>query len=181
MAQNVNYKFSSNHKKAFQDVLLRMSENSENNESGLLKKDFKYFIEKSTRVPYVKVSRKRMNLPFAVQLMRNSYSSVDDLDFVPMNTFQRLFFLFRQNEWEDYRNYHKNILQGDLSDPDYFDFISFAQYAVISDQIKVGKYNFIELINAEGTAVRVERDKITRNNDVLSKLHSELVGDKLLA
>jgi hypothetical protein len=52
-----------------------------------------------------------------------SYSVVDDLDFVPMDEFQKDFFLFRQDEWEDYKGYHPTVMQGDLADPLYFDFI----------------------------------------------------------
>lgn len=68
-----------------------------------------------------------MELTFAVQLMRLSYAVVDDLDFVPMDEFQRDFFLFRQDEWEDYRGYHPTVMQGDLADPLYLDFIRYEQ------------------------------------------------------
>ena len=95
----------------------------------------------------VGIPRKRMELPFAVLLMRSSYANVDLLDFIAMDEFQKSFFLFRQSEWETYRQDHPNVMQGDLADPVYFDFISFAQYAVISDSMKNGKYDFIEKVN----------------------------------
>ena len=94
-------------------------------------------IDNFKKPQHIGVPRKEMFLPFAVQLMRQSYNTVDDLDFVPMDEFQRTFFLFRQNEYENYRGYHPNVMQGMLADPIYFDFISYAQYAVISDKIKV--------------------------------------------
>ena len=84
---------------------------------------FATFIERKSRPDHVGIPRTRMELTFSVQLMRLSYSVVDDLDFVPMDEFQRDFFLFRQDEWEDYRGYHPTVMQGDLADPLYFDFI----------------------------------------------------------
>lgn len=112
----------------------------------LIPNDFQSFIERKNRPTHVGIPRKRMDLQFAIQLMRNSYNMVDELDFVPMDEFQKDFFLFRQSEWEDYRNYHPNVMQGDLSDPLYFDFISFCQYAVISYKMKYGKLDFIEKV-----------------------------------
>ena len=46
---------------------------------------------------------------------------------------------------------HPNVLQGDLADPVYFDFISFAQFAVIDEKMKVGKFEFVEKFDANGT------------------------------
>lgn len=43
-----------------------------------------------------------MYRPFAVLMMRSCYDAVDDLNFVPMDKFQKDFFLLRQNEWEKY-------------------------------------------------------------------------------
>ena len=68
-----------------------------------------------------------------------------------MKKIQHLFtlyniFLFRQNEWDDYRQSHPYILQGDLSDSYYFDFISFAQYAIISESCRKPLYNFVEKV-----------------------------------
>jgi hypothetical protein len=84
---------------------------------------FASFLERKTRPDHLQIPRKRMELTFSVQLMRLSYSVVDDLDFVPMDEFQKDFFLFRQDEWEDYKGYHPTVMQGDLADPLYFDFI----------------------------------------------------------
>lgn len=112
------------------------------------------YAEASTDVLYLSVLFKLFNgltklFAFffaAIQLMRNSYNTVDDLDFVAMDEFQKDFFLFRQNEWDDYRGYHPNVMQGDLSDPVYFDFISFCQYAVIANKARNGKLEFVEKV-----------------------------------
>jgi hypothetical protein len=42
------------------------------------------YLERRKRPPPVGIPRKRMELPFAVCLMRSSYAVSDDLDFVPM-------------------------------------------------------------------------------------------------
>jgi hypothetical protein len=81
------------------------------------------FIDRKSRPAHVGIPRKRMELTFAVQMMRNSYAVADELDFVAMDEFQKDFFLYRQSEWEDYRGYHPTVMQGDLADPLYFDFI----------------------------------------------------------
>jgi len=81
-------------------------------------------------VPFV---RSRVELPFAVMLMRSAYNAVDALDFVAMDAFQRGFFLFRQDAWLPYCGQYAplRVQQGDLQDPLYFDFISFAQAGAI--------------------------------------------------
>jgi len=83
-------------------------------------------------VPYV---RARVDLPFAVMLMRSGYNCVDALDFVAMDAFQRDFFLFRQDAWLPYCAQYRPLAvqQGDLQDPLYLDFISFAQAGAIID------------------------------------------------
>lgn len=135
-------------------------------------------VEIKTRPSHIGVPRKYMQLPFAVQMMRSSYNGVDDLDCFPMDEFQKDFFLFRQNEWEEYRNVHPNCIQGVLNDPLYFDFISFAQYAIISNSFKNAKFDFIEKTGANGTSTVIRRDAAVTNN-MLSSLHSQAVGAKL--
>ena len=51
----------------------------------------------------IQLPRHRLELPFAIQLMRSSYNMADELDFTPMDEFQKSFFLFRQSEWENYK------------------------------------------------------------------------------
>ena len=92
----------------------------------------KRYVELKSRPPPVRVPRKRMELQFAVQLMRNSYNAMDSLDFTPTDVFQRLQFLFRQNEWEAYKKDHETVMQGDLASPGYFDFISWVQFSTLN-------------------------------------------------
>ena len=103
-----------------------------------------YFWPKPQHVP---IPRARMNITFAVMLMRTSYNMLDYMDAYPMDEFQREFFLLRQSEWEDYRSYFPGIIQGDLTDPFYFDFISFAQYASISNALRNSKQEYTEKVN----------------------------------
>ena len=134
-------------------------------------------ITRAGRPGPINVPRKRLELPFAVQLMRSSYNTIDELDVVAMDEFQKDFFKYRSYEWEDYRAKHPNILQGDLADSNYFDFISFAQYAVINDKIKNAKVEFVEKFNAEGDT-RVVRREVT--DALLVPTHSAKVGDIVL-
>ena len=134
-------------------------------------------ITRAGRPGPINVPRKRLELPFAVQLMRSSYNTADELDFVAMDEFQKDFFKYRSYEWEDYRAKHPNILQGDLADPNYFDFISFAQYAVINEKIKNAKVEFVEKFNADGDT-RVVRREVS--DALLVPTHSSKVGDLVL-
>ena len=134
-------------------------------------------ITRTGRPGPINVPRKRLELPFAVQLMRSSYNTADELDFVAMDEFQKDFFKYRSYEWEDYRAKHPNILQGDLTDPNYFDFITFAQYAVINEKMKNAKVEFVEKFNADGDT-RVVRKEIS--NALLAPTHSSKVGNFLL-
>lgn len=84
------------------------------------------------------VLRQRIDIQFAILFMRTSYTITDTLDFIPMNQFQRDFFLLRSNQYELYikqLNGNAIVQQGDLSDPYYFDFISYAQYKTINRAI----------------------------------------------
>ena len=66
-----------------------------------------------------KVLRSRLNLDFAILLMRSSYNALDVLDVVPMEQFQRDFFLLREAEYKPYADQlGMGVLQqGDLADP----------------------------------------------------------------
>ena len=108
---------------------------------------FALILERQLRPGQIYVPRKRMDLQFAVLLMRSSYSVADEeLNYVrsarspdhpifahpvahilpsppsplsilqyPMDDFQRQQFLFRQSEWEWYRDKHQSCMQGDLA------------------------------------------------------------------
>lgn len=84
-----------------------------------------------------KVLRRKLSLDFAVLLMRSSYNALDEMDCVAMDQFQRDFFLIRVSEYETYtQNLGAGMVtQGDLTDPYYFDFISFAQYKTINREV----------------------------------------------
>lgn len=77
------------------------------------------------------IFRPVLNRDFAVLLMRSSYSTLDNFDIVGMDQFQRDFFLIRAQGYEEYSRLAPNS-QGELSDPSYFDYISFAQYTTIA-------------------------------------------------
>jgi len=64
--------------------------------------NFSARVERARRPKPAKVLRPRLNLDFAVLLMRSSYSAVDDIDIVSMTQFQQDFFLIRQAEYKPY-------------------------------------------------------------------------------
>lgn len=138
-----------------------------------------------------KVLRRKLSQDFAVLLMRSSYSVLDELDCVAMDQFQRDFFLIRSSEYQDYTKALGDgmVQQGDLTDPYYFDFISFAQYQTINreltqdppfvfqemqpgDQVgEGGKTNFVPVV--------VKRNP-SLTNDRLVPTHSARVGSAVL-
>jgi hypothetical protein len=104
--------------------------------------------------------------------------------------FQRDFFLIRQAEYEYYVNELGPgiVQQGDLTDPYYFDFISFAQYAAINREILqdpavvFNERKPIEVPEDEPqqfTTVVVKRDPAI-TNDKLAPTHSQLVASSIL-
>eukprot|EP00986_Skeletonema_menzelii_P004701 scaffold1633_cov147-Skeletonema_menzelii.AAC.18 len=151
--------------------------------------NFQARLERGLRAKPARVLRQRMNIDFAVLLMRSSYNAVDQLDIVAMDQFQKDFFLIRQAEYK----YYSDALgvgamqQGDLADPNYFDFISFAQYATISREIVNPPSVFEEQQPVEVgedqpqkfDAVVVRRDPTIRNSD-LPRIHTEIVGNAIL-
>ena len=136
-------------------------------------------LERQLRPTPKLLPRRRMDLDFAVLLMRTTYATADELDFMPMDEFQKAFFLLRQAEWDVYKQALPRVTQGDLSDPAYFDFISFAQYATISACMRNGRRIFTELVDANGTALTVVRDPRLADNALLPAAMAERVGDAL--
>ena len=142
-------------------------------------------VEINKRPPIPKFVRAELQQDFAVCLMRNSYNVVDGLDFVAMDAFQKRFFLARQDEWEPYYSKARQQLgrppnQGELTDPLYFDFISFAQYKVINEFLRAPKQAFEELVTAEGDTTVVIRNATSVENAKLADEHSRRVGDAAL-
>eukprot|EP01041_Mallomonas_annulata_P011073 gene11073-23145_t len=138
------------------------------------------YFDRTLRPPAVEIPRRRMELPFSVQLMRSSYNALDELDIAPMDDFQKTFFLFRQSEWEDYRDHHPNIIQGDLADSFYFDFISFAQYAVIAEKCRHPLKQFVEKAGVEGETQLIRRSSQYEDDSLLAQQHSSIVGNTIL-
>ena len=130
--------------------------------------------------------------------MRASYNALDEMDCVAMDQFQRDFFLIRLAEYQTYTNLlgAGMVSQGDLTDPYYFDFISFAQYKTINREITQDPPFIFEeqqippegnpdvpSTNPNGTArfvpVVVKRDpKLT--NKLLIPTHTAMVGATIL-
>mmetsp|Transcript_12351 Transcript_12351/g.27044 ORF Transcript_12351/g.27044 Transcript_12351/m.27044 type:complete len:362 (-) Transcript_12351:233-1318(-) len=140
----------------------------------------KYLLPKPTRL-----LRPKLNMEFAVLLMRSSYSVLDDLDCVPMDQFQRDFFLIRQAEYQPYVDALGgvgSVSQGDLTDPNYFDFISFAQYAAISRDVNAEPLPIV--FTEQQPAPVTEDDEIGspqgRFVDVVVRRPPELLDNKLL-
>jgi len=151
--------------------------------------NFQARIERSLRPKPSKIIRPRLTLDFAVTLMRSSYNAVDSLDIVSMQQFQRDFFLIRQAEYKPYSEYlgAGAMMQGDLTDPNYFDFISFAQYNTIVRELVDPPLIFTEQIPVEVgddepqkfDAVVVKRDPSLTSGDLIRR-HSDLVGTAIV-
>lgn len=99
----------------------------------------------------VGVPRRRLNLPFAVLLLASGYDVADGLDFIAMDAFQRVFWLQRQSEWEPYTLQYApvRITQGDLADPQYFDFIAGVQASAVATAMRAGQQTFKEYCGEE--------------------------------
>ncbi|XP_024403433.1 uncharacterized protein [Physcomitrium patens] len=125
--------------------------------------------------------RKMLNLKFAVLLMRSAYEAVDALDFIPMDKFQVKFWKLRQSELEPYTLQCRplRVKYGDLTDPLYFDFISFSQFAAISNEIKTGELVFQEKIGSDGESRTVRRDERLKDNAALPAAFVNKAGDLL--
>ena len=102
-------------------------------QDSLILDGFASLLDKKSRPSHIGIPRKRMELQFAVLLMRSGYEIADELDFYPMDEFQKDFFLYRQSEWLDYKGYHPTVFQGDLADPLYFDFIRYISSMIIAN------------------------------------------------
>lgn len=129
----------------------------------------------------VQFPRKPLDRRFAVLLMRSSYEATDDLNFIAMDKFQAKFWKLRQSEVESYTLQYSplKIKTGELTDPLYFDFISFAQYATISNAMRTGENVFQERQGAYGELQTIRRDERLKDNGDLPAAFKERVGDKI--
>ncbi|GBF90150.1 hypothetical protein Rsub_03283 [Raphidocelis subcapitata] len=137
--------------------------------------------------------RKTVDQRFAVLLMRSSYDAVDELDFVSMEKFQIQFWKYRQSEVESYALQYKplTVRAGDLTDPIYFDFISYAQYATISramrapQQVFEERYSCDELAADDDESCAETRTRVVRrpaafgDDAALPELFFEAAGDRI--
>lgn len=76
-----------------------------------------------------------------------------------------------------------SVRQGELTQPSYFDFISFAQYCTLNEEMRHGKLAFVELVSAEGEKRVVRRSddpSLPQDNSLLPAEHSRRVGDRIL-
>lgn len=104
--------------------------------------------------------------------------------FVAMDEFQRSFFLNRQEEWQPYLAAAEGLLpkQGDLTDPAYFDFISYAQYSTLADEMRNGAQAFVERVGADGDLVPRKRPPdVPSDNRLLPAEHRRRVGNAILS
>lgn len=147
-------------------------------------------IQRTLRPKPTKILRPKLDKDFAVMLMRSSYNVLDDLDCVPMEQFQRDFFIIRSAEYEPYiKNLGYGLVQqGDLTDPYYFDFISFAQYLTINRELTQSPLMVYEEMQPVDVSVGEPQQfvsKIVRRNpditnDQLVPEHSRRVGAAIL-
>jgi len=136
----------------------------------------------------VKVPRKSLDQKFAVLMMRSAYETADALDFIPMDEFQVKFWKLRQAEYSPYTLQYSPIIirQGQLTDPLYFDFISYAQYALLAKEMPRGRQVFEEFCEIEedcpGDRKRVvRRDQTLSDNKLLPAAMEAGIGDKMYA
>lgn len=136
----------------------------------------------------IRYPRKLLNLKFAVLLMRSSYDSVDELDFVPMDEFQISFWRRRASEQESYLGQYSPLKPriGDLTDPLYFDFINYSQYSTTSSKMqpKEARQVFLEkcpdpedCLDTSGKRL-IRRDPMV-TNESLPFIFETMVGDKV--
>lgn len=104
--------------------------------------------------------------------MRTGYNVVDALDFVPMDYFQVQFFRIRSSEWEKFIQTNHGMRQGIITDPRYFDFISYAQMLTIQYFLRQPRAVFEERYSDEnghwGTrVVRRDLQRLSEGRDLL--------------
>ena len=81
----------------------------------------------------IRFPRRALNQTLGVLLMRSAYEALDELDCFPLDKFQIAFWKFRESQLESYGLLISPLRPrtGDLTDPLYFDFISFSQWAAV--------------------------------------------------
>ncbi|KXZ54425.1 hypothetical protein GPECTOR_5g79 [Gonium pectorale] len=126
--------------------------------------------------------RKALNQTFAVLLMRSAYETVDDLDFIPMNDFQKAFWKLRASEQESYNLQYSPLKPkiGDVTDSLYFDFISYSQFSTIARELPQGQQVFKEYCEDCPDLYRlVRRDAALADNSLLPDVFFARTGDRI--
>jgi hypothetical protein len=131
--------------------------------------------------------RRTLGQLFAVLLLRSGYEAVDSLDFIAMDDFQIKFWKQRQSEYEPYTLQYDpiKIKQGDLTDPNYFDFIAFAQSTTVSQEAAHGRQVFKEFdceeeeCPPETSYKLVTRNPLFKDNALLPGEWERQTGDKI--
>ena len=131
----------------------------------------------------VRFPRAPIDIKLAVLLLRSTYETVDALDMMAMDTFQINFWKSRQSEWEPYTQQYSplKIEQGKLTDPLYFDFISYTQFKVVAKEIPRSQSVFEERSGAEGTTKVIRRDANLSDNKLLPAVLAQRLGDTVYA
>lgn len=129
----------------------------------------------------VRFPRSRLDRRFAVLLMRSTYEAVDDLDFVAMNNFQVTFWKTRREAFENYKLAAPPFETGELTDPNYFDFISYMQFDTIGRVLGQAKQVFEEQVGADGEQRVVRRDARVKDDALLPGGIATIAGDKIYA
>lgn len=132
--------------------------------------------------PSKTILRQKLSQDFAVLLMRSSYNALDYLDVCPMDQFQRDFFLIRQNEYQPYINQLGPglVTQGDLKDPYYFDFISYAQYLTVDRDIRDPPVLFEEQQPIKDDDANNDNNAVDSNGIVLQRFQNVVVKRSIL-
>lgn len=86
----------------------------------------------------IKFPRKTVNDELAVACMRSLYSTVEDMEIVSMETYQKDFWMYRASLQPDYIELLDPLKPriGDLTDPSYLDFISYSQFYVAGQKLE---------------------------------------------
>ena len=100
-----------------------------------------------------------------------------------MDQFQIRFWKSRQAEWEPYTFQYAplRIEQGKLTDPLYFDFISYVQFQTAAREIPNSVSVFEERSGAEGTSKVIRRDPSLSDNKILPAVLAQRLGDTIYA
>ena len=141
----------------------------------------------SVSPPGDKIKRQPLAQDFAVLLTRTSYVETDQLDILPVNQLERDMYRLRTAAYEPYKQRVGSIMQGDLTDPKYFDYMQIVQYLIMNRAIKDPETEFEEMQpdsqDTESEAapkLQMVRVKRTLPDELLVSTFDERVGTSIL-